>query len=386
MSVRTSFRQPGHQTASTKVEKQPLDTQQNGVSTEPSFVVKTDPSITAVKAFIGFLFGFPPFDAPPEPRFPAPQGPSQPVRGIVVKFSDTHREQEAAVVMLTLLALFHFDGPFVFNFTERVQPPAQPVPSSSRPATEQPAPQKGARTADSGPSWHHLPSRAGREASGIPLSPRRTTDDTVVAAPRERRPIEPTVTEASERAAPEAQVVAETPVSTTEQRTASVESEPTWPDPASGAYAAYGYEVQRLATADTAPAGELRPDATEQSLVPPVHSYEAYQATLDAGYELDRRHAEYVQAQRDHHDHANKSAEEARRSADEAQRLTEEATRVQDMQKAQNLRSDAEQFNARARQFEAAAQAHRANAIEFANKIADIDDQKSMFTPAAPAV
>ncbi|TMU70555.1 hypothetical protein FGJ01_23580 [Hydrogenophaga intermedia] len=107
---------------------------------------------------------------------------------------------------------------------------------------------------------------------------------------------------------------------------------------------------------------------------------------MDAGYELDRRHAEYVQAQRDHHDHANKSAEEARRSADEAQRLTEEATRVQDMQKAQNLRNDAEQLNARARQFEAAAQAHRANAIEFANKIADIDDQKSMFTPAAPAV
>ncbi|WP_288252977.1 hypothetical protein [uncultured Hydrogenophaga sp.] len=186
MSVRTSLRQPGHQTASAKFEKQPLDTQQNGVSTKPSFVVKTDPSITAVKAFIGFLFGFPPFDAPPEPLFPTSQGPSHSSHGIVVKFTTTEREHETALVMHTLLTLFYFDGPFVLHFTERAQPPARPLPSTSRPTIEQSAPRKTAHSADSDLSWHHLPSRAGQEASGVPLFPRQSIDDELKKLRKER--------------------------------------------------------------------------------------------------------------------------------------------------------------------------------------------------------
>lgn len=186
MSVRTSFKptfqQTGAKTAIVKFEEKPLDDQR----TKLSFVVKTDPTITAVKAFIGFLFGFPPFDVPPEPRFPPPQGPSHSSHGIVFQFSTTEREHETALVMHTLLTLFYFDGPFVLHFTERAQPPAQPLPSPSRPTIEQSAPRKTAHTASSDPSWRHLSSRAGQEASGVSLSPRQSIDDELKTLRKER--------------------------------------------------------------------------------------------------------------------------------------------------------------------------------------------------------
>lgn len=164
MSVRTSFKQTGHKTAIVKFEEKPLGDQ----GTKPSFKVKTDPAIDTVKAIIGFLFGFAPLDAPPEPRLPAPQAPSHASRGIVFRFCGTAREDETAVVMQTLLAVFYFDGPFVFHFTERQQPTARPEPSPSRPTIEQSAPREKARAADSDLSWHHLSSRAGRGALGTP--------------------------------------------------------------------------------------------------------------------------------------------------------------------------------------------------------------------------
>ena len=178
MSVHTSWKQTGVKTAIVKFEKKPVDDQ----DTKPSFVVKTDPAIAAVKAFIGFLLGFPPLDASPEPRFPAPQGPSHSSRGIEVKFSGTQREHEAAIVMGTLLTLFRFDGPFVLHFTER----AQPVPSPSRSTVEQAPSGEKAHASRSGPSWSHLPSRAGQEASGIPLSPRQSIDDELKKLRKER--------------------------------------------------------------------------------------------------------------------------------------------------------------------------------------------------------
>lgn len=70
MSVRTSLRQTGAKTAIVKFEEKPLDDQ----NTTPSFVVKTDTAIAAVKAFIGFLFGFPPFEAPPGAAIPGATG------------------------------------------------------------------------------------------------------------------------------------------------------------------------------------------------------------------------------------------------------------------------------------------------------------------------
>ena len=196
MSVHTSWKQTGVKTAIVKFEKKPVDDQ----DTKPSFVVKTDPAIAAVKAFIGFLLGFPPLDASPEPRFPAPQGPSHSSRGIVVKFSGTQREHEAAIVMSTLLTLFCFDGPFVLHFSER----AQPVPSPSRPTVEQAPSGEKAHASRSGPSWPHLPSRAGQEASGIPLFPRQPIDDPLEITREERVASTETVeTSASEHLAEE---------------------------------------------------------------------------------------------------------------------------------------------------------------------------------------
>jgi len=181
MSVHTSFNQAGPKTAIVRFEKRPIVDQ----GTNPTFKVKTDPAIDTVKAFIGFLFGFAPFDATPEPRFPAPQAPSHASHGIVFRFSGPARKDETAVVMHTLLAVFCFDGPFVFHFTERHQPTARPEPSPSSPTIERSAPRKTARTADSD-LWHQLPSRAGQAALGVPPSRRQSIDDELKKLRKER--------------------------------------------------------------------------------------------------------------------------------------------------------------------------------------------------------
>lgn len=383
MSVRTShyysYKQTGPQTArATYNPKESLATQ-GKQDKKASFVVQTEPTIAHLAALFGALLDvFRSFDEPAQPRLSAPRQDRPSSSGdMVFTFTGARRTHEAELIAISLFAvLMNFDCNFVDGSTEPAQPPVPSLPRASQLGIE-PAPRK-ATQAPSEPKWHHLPSRAGSEASG--LSPSRLRDmqrDAAAVRKSRRLPSEPVMVEAPELAGEKAEVVAErrTEVEAIDTQTAGREDPKVSQDTSNNLRA-----EQRIHPIDDGTQPTYAAQAPSLAKYDPQALADLYAKHLD----LDRRRAEYAQAKSEHDHHAQKNAEEARRSAEEAKGLTEEAAQVQDVLKAQNLKNDAEQLNARAQQFEAAAQAHRDNAREFAEKLANVEDQIEMFTlPAA---
>lgn len=162
-------------------------------------------------AAIAMLFGTPVLFLLPEPRFAASSEKAQaPERAVAadVKLTGAARSANSSAllaifVVLTLFDIFAGNGPEVGPQSHAAIPPepkAMPTEPEAVQARPQPSNPRSSRR-----SWvDNLPSRAGFEASGIPIVARHTTSEPAHAARRE--PVEPVRTESQDSA--EAQVIA----------------------------------------------------------------------------------------------------------------------------------------------------------------------------------